>query len=72
MVVVVMYAFVVLYINTYVYLYSMYYYTPCLKKLCKLIFLSELCQIYTDCKNFWHKDSRENKLFCNVLIFHLT
>jgi len=42
------------------------------KKLCKLIFLSELCQISTDCENFWHKDSKENKLFCGVLIFHLT
>ena len=35
-------------------------------------FLSELCQISTDCKNFWHEDSRENKLFWGVLIFHLT
>ena len=35
-------------------------------------FLSELCQISTDCKNFWHKDSRENRLFRGVLIFHLT
>jgi len=26
-------------------------------------FLSELCQISTDCKNFWQKDSRENRLF---------
>jgi len=33
------------------------------KKLCKLIFLSELCQISTDCENFWHKDSKENTLF---------
>ena len=31
-------------------------------------FLSELCQILTDCKNFWHKDSKENKLFGDVLI----
>jgi len=25
-------------------------------------FLSELCQISTDCENFWHRDSKENKL----------
>jgi len=46
--------------------------TPCLKKKLQTYFLSELCQISTDCKNFWHKDSRENKLFWGVLIFHLT
>jgi len=25
-------------------------------------FLSELCQISTDCGNFWHNDSKKNKL----------
>jgi len=35
-------------------------------------FLLELCQISTNCENFWHKDSREDKLFGVVLIFHLT
>ena len=30
------------------------------------------CQILTDCENFWHKYSKENKLFYGVLIFHLT
>ena len=38
-------------------------YTPCFKKTVQTYFLSELCQISTDCKNFWHKDSQENKLF---------
>ena len=38
-------------------------YTPCLKKTVQTYFLSELCQILTDCENFWHKDSKENKLF---------
>jgi len=42
------------------------------KKTVQTYFLSELCQIYTDCENFWHKDSRVNTLFCGVLIFHLT
>ena len=37
------------------------------KKLRKRIFLSELCQISTDRENFWHKDSKENKLFWGVL-----
>jgi len=46
--------------------------TPCLKKTVQTYFLSELCQISTDCKNFWHQDSRENRLFWGVLIFHLT
>ena len=26
-------------------------------------FFSELCEISTDCENFWHKDSKENKLY---------
>jgi len=47
-------------------------YTPCLKKTVQTYFLSELCQISTDCKNFWQKDSRENSLFCGILIFHFT
>ena len=42
--------------------YTLYWlYTPCLKKTVQTYFLSELCQISTDCKNFWQKDSRENK-----------
>jgi len=37
-------------------------FTPCLKTV-QTYFLSELCQISTDCENFWHRDSKENKLF---------
>ena len=37
-------------------------YTPCLKKL-QTYFLSELCHISTDRENFWHTDSKEDKLF---------
>ena len=48
------------------------FYTVSQNKLCKLIFLSELCQISTDRENFWQKNSKEDKLFCCVLIFHLT
>jgi len=33
------------------------------KKTVQTYFLSELCQISTDCGNFWHKDSKEIKLF---------
>ena len=33
------------------------------KKTVQTYFLSELCQISTDCENFWHRDSKENKLF---------
>jgi len=45
-------------------------YTVSQKKL-QTYFLSELCQTSTDCVNFWHKDSKEDKLFWGVLIFHL-
>jgi len=41
------------------------------QKTVQTYFLSELCQLSTDCKNLWHKDSRENRLFWGVLIFHL-
>jgi len=37
------------------------------KKTVQTFFLSELCQISTDCENFWHKDSDENELFCCLL-----
>ena len=33
---------------------------------------SELCQISTNCENFWHKDGKDDKLMCGVLTFHLT
>jgi len=45
--------------------------TPCLKKL-QTYFVSEFCQISTDCGNFWHKDSKVNNLFWGLLVFHLT
>jgi len=35
-------------------------------------FFSELCQILTDCENFWHKDNKEDMLFLGILIFHIT
>jgi len=38
------------------------HYAPCLKKNCAKLFLSELCQISTNCENFWHKDGKEDKL----------
>ena len=34
-------------------------YTVSQKNCANLFFLSELCQISTDCKNFWRTDSRE-------------
>jgi len=42
------------------------------KNYANLFFLSELCQISTDCEKFWHKDSKEDKLFWGIPIFHLT
>ena len=38
------------------------------KKTVQTYFLSELCEISTDSGNFWHKDSKENELFWDVLI----
>jgi len=51
---------------------SSFIYTVSQKNCANLFFLSELCQISTDCGKFWHKDSKENKFFYGVLIFHLT
>ena len=33
------------------------------QKTMQTYFLSELRQISTDCENFWHKDSEEDKIF---------
>jgi len=38
------------------------FYTPCLKKLCKIIFLAEHCHTSTNCEKFWHKDGKGDKL----------
>ena len=37
-------------------------YTPCLKKHCAKLFLSELCQISTNFDNSWQKDGKEAKI----------
>ena len=42
------------------------------KKLCKLIFCQNFAKSRPIVKFFWHQDTRENKLFIGVLIFHLT
>ena len=44
--------------------------TPCLKKLCKKLFLSELRQISTNFDNFWQKDGKETEIMQDALIFH--
>jgi len=46
--------------------------TPCLKKNCAKLFLSELLQISTNFDNFWKKDGKEAKIMRGALIFHLT
>jgi len=45
------------------------HYTPCLKN-CAKLFLSEPCQISTNCEKFWHKDGKKDKLIRVALIFH--
>ena len=45
--------------------------TPCLKKNCAKLFLSELCQISTNFDNFWQRDAKEAKIMQGVLTFHL-
>ena len=36
------------------------------------LFLSELCQISTNCENCWHKHCKDDKLMWGALTFHLT
>jgi len=38
---------------------------------CAKLFVSELCQISTNCENFRHKDGKDDKLMWGALIFHL-
>jgi len=42
------------------------------QKNCAKLFLSELCQIFTDFDNFWQKDGKEAEIMKGALIFHLT
>ena len=46
-------------------------YTPCLKKNCAKLFLSELSQISTNFYNFWQKDGKEAEIMRDALNFHL-
>jgi len=36
------------------------------------LFLSQFCQISTNCEHFWHNDGKEDQLTRGALIFHLT
>jgi len=47
-------------------------YTPCLKKNCAKLFLSQVRQMSTKFDNFWHTDSTEDRFMWGALIFHLT
>src|SRR6218665_1856150 len=53
-------------------LLCMYIYTPCLRKTCAKLFLSELCQISINFNNFWQVDEKMAKVTCYINIFHLT
>ena len=55
------------YINIHIYIY-----TPCLRKNCANLFLSELLQISTNFDNFWQKDGKEAEIMRAALNFHLT
>ena len=46
--------------------------TPCLRKNCAKLFLSELYQISVNFNNFWHVDEKMAKIICYINIFHLT
>ena len=46
-------------------------YTPCLKKNCAKLFLSELRQISTNFDNFWQKDDKEAKIMGGALTIYL-
>jgi len=47
-------------------------YTPCLRKNCAKLFLSELCEMFINFNNFWHVDAKMAKIICYVKNFHLT
>jgi len=40
------------------------------KKLCTIVFFSELCQFSTNFDNFWQKDAKEAEIMQGALIFH--
>jgi len=46
--------------------------TLCLKTNCANLFLSELCQIYTNFDNFLPIDGKEAEIMRDAFIFHLT
>src|SRR6218665_3754510 len=46
--------------------------TPCLRKICAKLFLSELCQMSINFDNFWQVDEKMAKIIFYVNIFHLT
>jgi len=58
--------------SKYVALFDVQSYTPCLKKNCPKLFLSELRQSCTNFDTFWQKDSKKAKIIWGALIFHLT
>ena len=49
-------------------------YTPCLRKNCTKLFLSELRQMFINFNHFWqvHVDEEMAKLISYINIFHLT
>src|SRR6218665_2292242 len=47
-------------------------YTPCLRKNCAKLFISELCQISINFNNFWQVYDKMAKFICYINIFHLT
>ena len=42
------------------------------KKTVQHYFLSEVCQISTNCEHFWHKDRKEDKGLCVIHSFSLS
>src|SRR6218665_4057175 len=58
-------------IHAYIIIYA-YIDTPCLRKNCAKLFLSELCQISINFNNFWQADEKMAKIICYINIFHLT
>ena len=46
-------------------------YTMSQRNCAKIVFLSELCQIYTNFDNFWQKHGKDAKIMQDTLILHL-
>src|SRR6218665_2272989 len=60
-----------IYVNVFMYTYTMYIHRVSQKN-CAKLFLSELCQISINFNNFWQVDEKMAQIIFHINIFHLT